>query len=415
MKCPFCGRELSEGDRFCPYCAKPVTPTENDRKPESGPQAGTDPQTGERTPTPDPYSGYAVPPTPPAPSGNPRPRRGAMIAKAVLAVLLYLALFFGVQSCVIGTYIGTNLDAAGLALAVENGDQASFESIYGQMMQSALDLVYQHQTLLLLIANLTAILILCLQFRLRRRRPVEEFAFHPVSPLRLIQFAVFGVALNAAVSILLGLLPLPEELYAVQENQYAALYEGSMLLNLFSVGIVGPAAEELFFRGIPMTRLEPVMGSAGAVILSSFLFGLAHGTPIAIGYAFLVGLVLALIYRKYRTILPGIVCHCFFNMSSYWIRESWEGAAVVILGAVSVLIVVSTWYTAVIRYPSFTDVVWDTAGRIRTDDPAKSAVISELRAARADGRLDMDTLERLSGEWDRASGKSGPDDDGEDR
>ena len=108
MKCPFCGRELSEGDRFCPYCAKPVTPQEN------GQPGGT--PSGQ-----DPYSGYAVPPTPPAPSGNPRPRRGAMIAKAVLAVLLYLALFFGVQSCVIGTYIGTNLDAAGLALALVLG------------------------------------------------------------------------------------------------------------------------------------------------------------------------------------------------------------------------------------------------------------------------------------------------------
>ena len=146
-------------------------------------------------------------------------------------------------------------------------------------------------------------------------------------------------------------------------------------------------------------------------MISSFLFGLAHGTPLAIGYAFAVGMVLALIYRKYRTILPGIVCHCFFNMSSYWIRESWEGAAVAILGVVSVLILISTWHTAVIRYPSFTDVVWDTAGRIRTDDPAKSAVISELRAPRADGRLDMDTLERLSGEWDKASGKSGPDEE----
>jgi len=403
MICPHCGRDLDEGSRICPYCSAALPQPDNDRPPDNDRQAGNN------KPDSDPYAGYAV--SAPRSPGNtaPAPGRGKGAAKAVLAVVLYIALFFGIQSCVIGTYIGTNLDMTGAVLAAEKGDQAVFESIFGEMMQSALDLVYQNQTRLLLIANLTAILVLCLQFRLRKKRPVEEFALYPVSPLRLIQFALFGVALNGAISILLGLLPLPEALYAVQENQYAALYEGSLLMNLLSVGIAGPVTEELFFRGIPMTRLEPVVGSIGAAVISSLLFGLAHGTPLAIGYAFLVGMVLALIYRKYRTILPGIVCHCFFNMSSYWIRESWEGAAVAILGVVSVLILISTWHTAVIRYPSFTDVVWDTAGRIRVDDPARAAVIEECRAARRDGRLDMDAIERLSGEWDKASGKSGPD------
>ena len=32
MKCPHCGRDLSGNDRFCPYCAKPLTPPENEGK-----------------------------------------------------------------------------------------------------------------------------------------------------------------------------------------------------------------------------------------------------------------------------------------------------------------------------------------------------------------------------------------------
>ena len=400
MKCPHCGRDLSENDRFCPTCGAPVTPPENGEK------------AGENKTAPDPFSGYAAPSVPPVRDGGSSPRRAAVVVKAVLAVILYIALFFGIQSCVIGTYIGSNLDMTGAVLAAEEGDQAAFESIWRQTMQSALDLLYERQTLLLLISNLAAVLVLCLQFRLRRRKPAEEFALHPASPFRLIQFAVFGVALNAAISILLGLLPLPEDLFTIQEEQYAALYEGSLLLNLFSVGIVGPVTEELFFRGIPMTRLEPVMGGIGAAVVSSFLFGLAHGTPIAVGYAFIVGMVLALIYRKYRTILPGIVCHCFFNMTSYWLRDSWEGPAVVVLGVVSFLIVIATWHTAVIRYPSFGDVVWDTAGVLRSDDPARAAVIADYRAARKSGTLDAETLERLSAEWDKASGSTPPGQDG---
>lgn len=403
MKCPKCGRELSENDRFCPSCGAPTANHE---------------QNPERR---DPYNAYAVQdpgaggprenPTGTEPAAKPPVKRGPAVFKAVLAVILYLALFFGVQSCVIGTYLGTNMDMTGALLAAQSGDQEAFQSAYARMMQSALDLVYEHQTLLILIANLTAILILCLQFRLRRRKPTEEFALYPVSPFRLAQFAVLGIALNASVSILVGLLPLPETLFEVQTEQYAALYEGPLLLNLFSVGVVGPAAEEIFFRGLPMTRLEPTLGGTGAIILSSLLFGLAHGTPIAIGYACFIGLIFALIYRKYRTILPGIVCHCFFNMSSYWISESWEGAAVVVLGAAAVLIAVSTWITAVVRYPSFNDVLWDTAGRVRSDDPAKRAVIAECRAAKESGQLDMETVTRLSAAWDKASGKNGTDED----
>ena len=35
MNCPHCGRDLRDGDRFCPSCGKPVTTP--DPKPEQNP------------------------------------------------------------------------------------------------------------------------------------------------------------------------------------------------------------------------------------------------------------------------------------------------------------------------------------------------------------------------------------------
>ncbi|MBE6726394.1 MAG: CPBP family intramembrane metalloprotease [Ruminococcaceae bacterium] len=399
MNCPHCGRDVRDGERYCPYCGKPLDPASDESVKKTEP--GENP--------PDPAQGYGIPPDR-IPAQGPAPQRasrGPAILKAVLAVVLYLFLLFGIQSCVIGSYIGSNLDPTGVLYAAQSGDPTAVEKAYAEMLRSAMDLIYDKQALLLLISNLTAILALCLGFRLRRKKPAEEFALYGTNPARLVQFALFGVALNIVLTALISVLPLPESLFDMQNEQYAALYEGSLFVSAFSVAVVGPVTEELFFRGIAMTRLEPVLGGVGAVILSAALFGLAHGTPIAIGYAFVVGVVLALIYRKYRSILPGIVCHCFFNLASFLFPGELEGISAVVMTVLCAAVLVFTWHSAVIRFPGFSDVLWDGAGRLRSGDPEKQAVIRSLRSARASGSLDAETAERLAKEWDDAEKKDG--------
>lgn len=72
-------------------------------------------------------------------------------------------------------------------------------------------------------------------------------------------------------------------------------------------------SEELLFRGLLLPGLEKKHGAILALVLSSFLFGLIHGMPVAIAYATLAGLVLGHVRMKTGSVLPCIALHGAFN------------------------------------------------------------------------------------------------------
>lgn len=74
--------------------------------------------------------------------------------------------------------------------------------------------------------------------------------------------------------------------------------------------------EEVLFRGFILGRLRALFGSTvAAVIASSIVFGLLHGYQGAIGVVqtTTVGLVLATLAARFRTIWPAILAHGLFD------------------------------------------------------------------------------------------------------
>ena len=85
-------------------------------------------------------------------------------------------------------------------------------------------------------------------------------------------------------------------------------------LNTFlTMAVLGPLAEELTFRGVIQTRLERAMPPWLALVLQAAIFGLVHGTPIQMVYAFLMGLAFGFLRRCTGSILPGFAAHAAFN------------------------------------------------------------------------------------------------------
>lgn len=77
--------------------------------------------------------------------------------------------------------------------------------------------------------------------------------------------------------------------------------------------------EEILFRGFILSRLRALFGSTvAAVIASSIVFGLLHGYQGAIGVVqtTTVGLVLATLAARFRTIWPAILAHGLFDAIS---------------------------------------------------------------------------------------------------
>jgi membrane protease YdiL (CAAX protease family) len=80
-----------------------------------------------------------------------------------------------------------------------------------------------------------------------------------------------------------------------------------------AVVIFAPLAEELFFRGIVFNAWEREYGTRRAVYGSAGLFALIHGSIFALVPILALGIVLASVYRRTRSLPATIALHATFN------------------------------------------------------------------------------------------------------
>lgn len=267
MKCPRCQSEFLDGDRFCPNCG---------------------------CPRPRPVSPF---------------KKGvAAIAKAVGYVLLFLA----VQSATTGAYSGILAVQTLITSGGNLSDAELYERIYGAL--------YQNISVINLISGALTILLLALFFAVRHKNMFAEIHLKKVKPSIVLWAAIAGVAFNIFVSVTINFLPLPDAWFEGLEEQYAYIGEGtSLILEILSTAVLTGFLEETIFRGLVDSRLRTGLPTWLSVILSALIFGLCHGTPIAIGYAFVVGIVFSLLFLRHGSILPSMVCHMCFNLTSFFL------------------------------------------------------------------------------------------------
>jgi membrane protease YdiL (CAAX protease family) len=77
--------------------------------------------------------------------------------------------------------------------------------------------------------------------------------------------------------------------------------------------------EEVFFRGILLRRFCGVYSERKAILLSAVLFGLMHLNPWQAMYAFISGLFLGWVYRRFKTIWPCMLLHAYNNILASFI------------------------------------------------------------------------------------------------
>lgn len=99
----------------------------------------------------------------------------------------------------------------------------------------------------------------------------------------------------------------------------------SLWFNALVMVIVAPVFEEYIFRKLLVDRLVQ-FGEGAAVLMSALMFGLFHGNLNQFIYAFTLGLFLAFIYVKTRSIKYTVVLHMLVNLLggvvSTWIMRS---------------------------------------------------------------------------------------------
>lgn len=96
-----------------------------------------------------------------------------------------------------------------------------------------------------------------------------------------------------ATDLLSEFLSLPD----LMEGQFLSM--AHTVWGAVTIALVGPVVEEFVFREAMLgSMLRGGVGRWTAVLFSAFLFGLVHGNPVQIPFAFIVGIIFGLIYCR---------------------------------------------------------------------------------------------------------------------
>lgn len=85
---------------------------------------------------------------------------------------------------------------------------------------------------------------------------------------------------------------------------------------LVFAGVLVPIAEELFFRGVVYRWLRDKWGVAVGAVVSGLVFGVAHFEPATVVPAIIMGIALALVFERSKSLWPGILIHILNNASA---------------------------------------------------------------------------------------------------
>ncbi len=134
---------------------------------------------------------------------------------------------------------------------------------------------------------------------------------------------VFGVIAGAGLFLASGIVEKAQTLvFGPQPPQFQALvllkHHGAkdFLLDLMSVSIAAPFAEETFFRGLIFTGLSQRIPIVWAAVISAAVFGLAHFEKFSLLPIFVIGLGLAYVYYKTKSLWASMFAHATVNSIS---------------------------------------------------------------------------------------------------
>jgi membrane protease YdiL (CAAX protease family) len=140
-------------------------------------------------------------------------------------------------------------------------------------------------------------------------------ALKPILKISL-SLALFFVALNIGILKILDYFSI-KPTQTLFEKMFKELLgdkqPGTQVVMYANIILFAPIAEELRFRLFLNDYIRKYTNIIFAVIVSSAFFALGHGLGFVFIHFFIMGIVLSVIYFKYKSVLPCIATHMFYN------------------------------------------------------------------------------------------------------
>jgi membrane protease YdiL (CAAX protease family) len=191
---------------------------------------------------------------------------------------------------------------------------------FAKLLEASDEAIGKLTTPIMIASYAVIILVLSLFFLLLKTNIFKVTKTRITKPRYLIDGALLGIGLygifQGAVTLLS--LVLPKEIIESQNAHSSSILGGGIVLAVIYTVIIAPICEELVFRGLMISSLEGAMKKPIAVLITAILFSVVHlPSLIALGYTFLLGLILGFVYIKTKSLFPCIILHMLFNASNY--------------------------------------------------------------------------------------------------
>lgn len=130
--------------------------------------------------------------------------------------------------------------------------------------------------------------------------------------VNVVMVILMAICLSISLNNFIVMSPLMSISEAYQDAA-DAFYGSNIWLELLGSALVTPVLEELLHRGVVYSRLRRMMGMWGSVLVSALVFASLHFNVVQFTYAFLIGIVLAIIMEKTKHIYAPILFHIIAN------------------------------------------------------------------------------------------------------
>lgn len=149
------------------------------------------------------------------------------------------------------------------------------------------------------------------------RLAIKALGFRSFSAPRALSWIVGLLLLVFAVNILYSYLITTFHLNLQTNDQVILAHSKEAPLTtyatLLAAVLIAPFCEEIFFRGFVFQGLRRSMPVSWAIVLSALLFAVAHADPGSFAVLFAIGIALAILRWRTKSIWPGMLLHMLNN------------------------------------------------------------------------------------------------------
>lgn len=223
--------------------------------------------------------------------------------RVALDVISYIIVFFLIQ-----TVIGLGFGIVGMW-----HDGQSLAAVWQALLKGGLHMTTKMTVAYMALSSLLTLLL----FARLRWSPVSRvwLASHPWTTLAWVFMLALGTILPSEWVV--------EKFQLTMPDTTAQLFESVMRepMGYLAIGILGPVAEEMVFRGAvlrSLLKLFPAKAHWWPILISAVLFGAVHMNMAQFVHALPIGLLLGWMYYRTRSIIPGLLFHWVNNTVAYF-------------------------------------------------------------------------------------------------